>query len=469
MQKKRFSPEEISHVTIERLAEGNQAICRVGDKVIFVTQAVPGDIMDIAVTRQRKDYAEAHPIYLHQPGPSRQEPFCAHFGSCGGCQWQHVSYDRQLAEKTQQVIEKITRIAKIEKPPVATIIPADQPTYYRNKLDYTFSNKRWLSEYEIASGIAIDRRAIGFHKAGSFDKVIDIQHCYLQNAPSNEIRLAIKAFAIKEGYSFYDINNQTGLLRNLIIRTAETGQVMVIIQFGATDELKIDRLMAFIDEQFPQLDSLQYVINTKLNDTFYDLPVHCYKGKPFIIEKIDELQWQIGPNSFFQTNTLQAAKLYQNIMELAQLQGNELIFDLYAGVGTITHFLAKKARQVIGIESVAGAVDDAKKNAKLNNLDNVSFLLGDMKDLFQEICNSTYGKPDVIVTDPPRAGMHPHVIKQLLNLGTEKIIYVSCNPATQARDMYLLKEMYHLAHAQPIDMFPHTSHVENVALLVKKR
>ncbi|OJW71270.1 MAG: 23S rRNA (uracil-5-)-methyltransferase RumA [Candidatus Amoebophilus sp. 36-38] len=464
----KYKQQLIKNVVIGDLAEGNRCVARVDNQVIFVEQAAPGDVMDIQITKKKRGYAEAIPVELHTPGPNRVEPFCIHFGICGGCQWQHIAYEAQLVAKEQLVRDKLTRLGRIVTPPVAKILAAEPTVYYRNKLEYTFSNKRWLSEEEIQSNQPLNRDALGFHKPGYFDKVVDITHCHLQAEPSNVIRLAIARFVRERGFSFYDFKNHQGLLRNLIIRTTLTGEVMVLVQFGQANEADITATMEFIQSQFPTLTSLQYVINTKFNETFYDLPVACYAGKPFITEIIDGLQWRIGPKSFFQTNSTQAKVLYKTVEALANLQGHELVYDLYTGVGTIAHFLARKARHVVGIEMIEGAIEDAKINAALNHLTNVSFWLGDMKDVFNEDLLAACGKPDLIVVDPPRAGMHPAVIQQLLAVAPEKIIYVSCNPATQARDLYELQEKYELTHAQPIDMFPHTSHVENVALLVRK-
>ncbi len=466
--KKQLPQPIIPQVLIGDLAEGNYCVTRVNNQVVFVENAAPGDIMDIHIIKKKRGYAIAAPLHLHTPSPVRTTPFCSHFGVCGGCQWQHVSYPAQLATKEQMVKDKLIHLGHINNPPVAQILAADPIQYYRNKLEYTFSTKRWLTKEEIQGHQPLDRQALGFHKPGYFDKVVEIQHCYLQGDPSNAIRLAVGQFAREQGMSFYDFHTHQGALRNLIIRTASTGEVMVIVQFGTAQEAEVEQMMQLIHTQFPQLTSLQYVINTKFNETFYDLPVHCYAGKPFITEVIDGLQWQIGPKSFFQTNSKQASVLYRTATNLADLQGHELVFDLYTGVGTIAHYLARKARQVVGIEMVEGAIQDAKTNAALNHLNNVSFYVGDMKDILQAAYVAAWGKPQVVVTDPPRAGMHADVIQQLLELEPEKIVYVSCNPATQARDIALLAAKYQLIQAQPIDMFPHTSHVENVALLVRK-
>jgi 23S rRNA (uracil1939-C5)-methyltransferase len=466
---RKFKEPIIRQVTIGNPTDGGRCLAYLDDQVVFVDQAAPGDVADIRLTKQKKGYAEAILVALHQPGPSRVQPFCAHFGVCGGCQWQHMSYEAQLVAKEQLVKEKLIRIGQIPAPPVASIIAAHPTQYYRNKLEFTFSNKRWLSETEIQSGNLLDHQALGFHKPKHFDKIVDIQHCYLQPDPSNPIRLAIKQFAQAHGFSFYDLRQNKGLLRNLIIRTTSTQEVMVILQFGEQDQDSIDHLMHYIKTQFPELTSLQYVINTKGNDTFYDLPVHCYAGKPYITEQIGDLKWQIGPKSFFQTNTAQAQVLFNTVLKLAALQGHELVYDLYTGVGTIAHCLAQQAKHVVGIELIEGAIEDAQINAQLNQLNNVSFQVGDICTMLNAQLVATYGQPHLIVVDPPRAGMHPDVIKQLLQIAPKKIIYVSCNPATQARDINYLQAGYRLMQVQPIDMFPHTSHIENVALLVKNK
>lgn len=458
----------IPQVLIGDLAEGNYCVARVNNQVVFVEHAAPGDMMDIRLIKKKHGYATAVPLQLHTPSPVRTTPFCNHFGVCGGCQWQHISYPAQLKAKEQMVKDKLTHLGHIPNPPVAPILAADPIQYYRNKLEYTFSTKRWLTKEEIQAEKPLDRQALGFHKPGYFDKVVEIQHCYLQGDPSNAIRLAVRQLAREQGLTFYDFHTHQGALRNLIIRNTSSKEVMVIVQFGTVQESAITKMMQSIQVQFPELTSLQYVVNTKFNETFYDLPVHCYAGKPFITEVIDGLQWQIGPKSFFQTNSSQAEILYRTVAALADLQGHELVFDLYTGVGTIAHYLARKARQVIGIEMIEGAIQDAQTNAALNQINNVSFYVGDMKDILQADYLAAWGKPQLVVTDPPRAGMHPTVIEQLLALEPDKIVYVSCNPATQARDIALLTAKYKLLQAQPIDMFPHTSHVENVALLIKK-
>ena len=455
----------LRQVTIGDMVEKGRCIARVDDFVLFVTQVAPGDVADLQIVRKKKGYAEAIPLRIHQPGEARTTPFCTHFGVCGGCQWQHVHYAAQLAAKERLVREKLVHLGQFQDPPVAPILAADPTTYYRNKLEFTFSNKRWLSTEEIQANTPLNRNAVGFHRPGFFDKIVGIDHCYLQAAPSNAIRTALAQWAQTQGLRFYDLREHQGLLRNLVIRTTSTGQVMVVVQFGEPAAGQIEQVMSYLQTQFPQLTSLQYVVNTKKNETFYDLPVQVYAGQPFITEQLDGLQFRIGPKSFFQTNTAQAEVLYRKIKALAGLQGDELLYDLYTGVGSIAIFLAQYVRHVVGIEVTAAAIADAKDNAALNGLTNTTFIAGEVEHLLNEAFFATHSTPDVIVTDPPRAGMHPRVLQQLLQIAPRRLVYVSCNPATQARDLALLREKYQLVTAQPVDMFPHTSHVENIALL----
>lgn len=465
---KKNRPVVLERVTIGDMVEKGRCVARSGDLVLFVSQVAPGDVADLRIVRKKKGHAEAVPVHIHQHGATRTEPFCEHFGICGGCQWQHVQYATQLKAKEQMVREKLVHLGNFQNPPVAPIIGGAATEYYRNKLEFTFSNKRWLSAEEIQDDTPLDRHAAGFHRPGFFDKIVDVKHCYLQGDSSNDIRNALKQFAQEQGLSFYDLYRHQGLLRNLIVRTASTGQVMVVVQFGESATAQIEQVMGFLQAQFPQLTSLQYVVNTKKNETFYDLPVQVYAGQSFITEQLDGLQFRIGPKSFFQTNTAQAEVLYRKIKELTGLQGDELLYDLYTGVGSIGIFLAQYARHVVGLEVTAAAIADAKDNAALNGLTNTTFMAGEVEHLLDEAFLATHGTPDIVVTDPPRAGMHPRVIQQLLQIAPQRIIYVSCNPATQARDLALLHEKYQLVTAQPVDLFPHTSHVENVALLTLK-
>jgi 23S rRNA (uracil1939-C5)-methyltransferase len=464
----RIFKELLERVVIGDMVERGRCVARVDDLVLFVTQVAPGDVADLRIVSKKKGYAEAVPVYIHSASHVHTKPLCQHFGVCGGCQWQHVSYDTQLAAKERLVLEKLIHIGHLQAPHVTPILAANPTEYYRNKLEFTFSNNRWLSAAEIQEQAQLDRNALGFHKPGYFDKIVDITHCYLQPAPSNAIRDTLAQFSKARGLSFYDVRQHSGLLRNLIIRTTTPGEVMVIVQFGQAATDKIDQVMHHLQTQFPQLTSLQYVVNTKRNETFYDLQVHLYHGQPYITEQIDSFKFRIGPKSFFQTNTVQAQVLYRKIQELAGLHDDEILYDLYTGVGSIAIFLSQDARHVVGIDVTEAAITDAQANARLNDVLNTTFVAGEVEKLLDAQFLSTHGKPHVIVTDPPRAGMHPRVIEQLLHIAPERIVYVSCNPATQARDIALLGEQYKLVIAQPVDMFPHTSHVENIALLTRK-
>lgn len=463
----RISKEILEKVVIGDMAEQGRCIARVDDFVFFVTHVAPGDVVDLRIVRKKKGYAEAVPTYLHSAGHVRTKPFCQHFGVCGGCQWQHVKYAEQVAAKERLVLEKLVHIGNLKDPCVAPILAATPTEYYRNKLEFTFSNHRWLSAEEIKEQGHLDRRALGFHKPGYFDKVVEVTHCHLQSAPSNAIRNTLSQFAKAQELSFYDLRQHSGLLRNMIVRTTTTKEVMVIVQFGQAEEDQIAQVMHHLHTQYPDLTSLQYVVNTKKNETFYDLPVYLYGGQSFITETIDGLQFRIGPKSFFQTNTTQAQILYKKIEELADIQKHEIIYDLYTGVGSIAIFMAQHARHVVGLDVTAASIADAQINAILNGVVNTTFVAGEVERLLDAQFLSTYGKPHVVVTDPPRAGMHPKVIEQLLRIAPERIVYVSCNPATQARDIARLGAQYQLITAQPVDMFPHTSHVENIALMTR--
>lgn len=462
----RTFPKVLKRVVIGDMVEQGRCVARVDDLVLFVTQVAPGDVVDLTIVGKKKNYAEAIPTHVHRTSCARTQPFCQHFGVCGGCQWQHVHYTAQLAAKERLVLEKLVTLGHLQTPRVAPILAAKATAYYRNKLEFTFSNKRWLSTTEINADAQLDRRALGFHKSGYFDKIVAISHCYLQADPSNAIRTTLVQFARAHDLSCYDLRQHNGLLRNLIIRTTTTQEVMVLVQFGQDLAAQIEQVMHYLQTQFPQLTSLQYIINTKKNETFYDLPTHLYHGKPFITEQIDGLKFRIGPKSFFQTNTAQAEVLYKKIRELADLPRDAVVYDLYTGVGSIAIFLARYVRHVVGIDSTEVAIVDAKKNASLNGISNTTFIAGKVEQQLLATQHVTmHGMPHAVVTDPPRAGMHPQVITQLLCMAPEKIIYVSCNPTTQARDIALLNKQYRLEIAQPIDMFPHTSHVENIALL----
>jgi 23S rRNA (uracil1939-C5)-methyltransferase len=453
---------------IERIASEGKCVAHYEGKVVFVQQVAPGDVVDVRVTKGRSSFLEAEAINIRSYSKDRVEPFCQHFGVCGGCKWQHLDYSLQLSYKRQQVIDQFQRIAKVPLPEVNPIIGAKEDRYYRNKLDFTFSNNRWLTQEEIESGETFEKNALGFHVPKRFDKIVDIAHCHLQADPSNEIRNQLREFALKNNISFYDIIRQEGTLRNLIIRTTGFGEVMVIVQFGEEEKEAIGEVMAFLKDKFPTITSLLYIINTKKNETFHDLEVHTYAGQPYIEEEMEGLHFRIGPKSFYQTNSAQAYRLYQVAREFAQLSGNQVVYDLYTGTGTIANFVAGQSKQVIGVEYVEEAVKDARINSEVNGIKNTSFYSGDMKDILNEDFVKNHPSPDVVITDPPRAGMHENVVSRLNSLGASKIVYVSCNPATQARDVALLSTNYEVKAIQPVDMFPQTYHVENVVLLTKK-
>jgi len=474
-RRKRPLPAFENTEIIDAAAEG-KCITRVEDKVVFVPFAAPGDVVDIQVVKKKKAYLEGRITNFHKRSELRVEPRCKHFGLCGGCKWQHISYENQLANKQKQVKDNFERIGKVEIGEFMPIIGAKNEYFYRNKLEYTFSDRRWLTDLDASKedGGPQDTNGLGFHLPGKFDKILDIENCYLQKEPSNSIRLAIREYAIENNHDFYNVRNHEGFLRNLIIRTSSTGDLMVIVIFRY-DDLDIADIMQFIGDKFPEITSLMYVVNEKFNDTIWDLEIKLFKGKPYLFEEMKSpisgnpnLKFKIGPVSFYQTNPEQAYYLYKAAFDFVDFKGDELVYDLYTGAGTIAAFIANSVSRVVGIESVEEAVEGARKNAALNNIDNVEFFAGDMLKILTDEFISVHGKPDVIVTDPPRAGMHEKVIKQILNAAPEKIVYVSCNPATQARDIALLSEKYDVVKAQPVDMFPQTHHVENVALLVRR-
>jgi 23S rRNA (uracil1939-C5)-methyltransferase len=459
----------LEKLLITGIASEGKAIAKHNEQVIFVPFVVPGDIVDVQLTRKKNSYAEGKAIYFHQQASLRTEAFCEHYGTCGGCQWQILPYSEQIRYKQKQVEDNLVRIGKIELPEISPILGSRETQFYRNKLEYSFSNKRWMTVEEIQSGEKQeDRNALGFHIPGMFDKVLDIRQCWLQAEPSNSIRLAIKAFCLKNNYSFFDLRNQNGLMRNLIIRTSTTGEVMLIVIFYENEPEKIQELMNHIATEFPEITSLLYIVNEKANDTIADREVHVFRGKDFIFEQMGDLKFKIGPKSFYQTNSEQAHNLYRIASDFAGLTGTELVYDLYTGTGTIANFVARKARQVIGIEFVPEAIADAEVNSEINGITNTLFFAGDVKDLLNTDFIHTYGRPDVIITDPPRVGMHNDVIDTILRAEPEKIVYVSCNSATQARDLNVLDSKYKLTKVQPVDMFPHTHHVENVVLLRRK-
>ncbi len=455
-------------IEITGVAAEGKAIAKYNEQVIFVPYVVPGDVVDLQVIKKRKNYMEARAVNFYEYSKTREKAFCSHYGVCGGCKWQILPYNKQLEFKHQQVVDSLTRIGKIELPEIDSILGSVNTQYYRNKMEYTFSSHRWLAKEEMDDEPK-DMNALGLHIPGLFDKIVDIEHCYLQPEPSNKIRLAVKEFALKNNLTFYSQRNNIGLLRNLVIRTSTTGEVMVIVIFGENNKESIQKVMQFLKDEFDkQITSLNYIINLKLNDSFIDQVVHLYNGNDCIYEQMEGLRFKIGPKSFYQTNSTQAFELYSIVREFAQLKGNELVYDLYTGTGTIACFLSKNCKTVIGIEYVEDAIRDAKQNAETNNITNANFFDGDMKDVLNKEFIEKNGTPDVIITDPPRAGMHKSVIDTILFCKPKKIVYVSCNPATQARDLELLDGLYKTIKVQPVDMFPHTHHVENVVLLIKR-
>ncbi len=454
--------------TIDVAAEGN-SLARVNDMVVFIPYGAPGDVVDVKLDKKKKSYAEGHIERMVTPSPIRVEPMCEHFGTWGGCRWQHLPYEFQLKCKQQQVQDALERIAKVSIPEITPILGSKQTQEYRNKMEYTFSNKCWLTFEQLRSGAEFpDRDAAGFHISGAFDKVLDIKKCHLQDDFGNQLRLFIKAYGKEHGYSFYDLRAQQGLLRTLMIRIASTGEIMAVMVFGEDDKERINALLNAVADKFPQITSLLYVVNLKVNDTISDQEIITYRGKDYIEEEMEGLKFRVGPKSFYQTNSLQAYELYKVTREFAELVGDELVYDLYTGTGTIANFVAKKAQKVIGIEYVPEAIEDAKVNSAINSIDNTLFYAGDMKDVLTDEFIERHGRPDVIIVDPPRAGMHQDVVNVILNAAPKRIVYVSCNPATQARDLALLDEKYKVEAIQPVDMFPHTQHVENVVKLSLK-
>jgi 23S rRNA (uracil1939-C5)-methyltransferase len=458
----------IKELEIEKIASEGKALGYYNDKVVFVAGTAPGDVIDVRVHKKKKSFLEGSIVKFHRKSELRIEPFCSHYGVCGGCKWQHLSYQDQLNFKSEQVKDALERIAKIELPQIKPILASENTTFYRNKMEYTFSDNRWLTTEEIASGKEFESDALGFHIPKRFDKIVQIEKCYLQTDPANAIRNSIDKFAKENKISYFNLIKQVGFLRNLIIRTSTTGQIMVILQVAEDNQEWLNLMLNHIKENFPQITSLLYILNQKGNETFHDLDVHLFYGQDHIIEEMEGLQFKIGPKSFYQTNSIQAHELYEVARNFADLKGEETVYDLYTGTGTIANFIAKSAKKVVGIEYVPEAIEDAKVNSKLNNIGNTDFYAGDMKDLFNDEFLAQHGKADVIITDPPRAGMHPDVIASLLKISAPKIVYVSCNPATQARDLALLDEKYSVTAVQPVDMFPQTHHVENVVLLELK-
>ncbi|NQD71038.1 23S rRNA (uracil(1939)-C(5))-methyltransferase RlmD [Sphingobacterium shayense] len=462
-QDKRF----IENLRIVDIAEEGKGVAKQDDLVMFIEHAVPGDLVDVELFRKKKSFAEGRLVSVKEPSEHRVEPFCPHFGTCGGCKWQHMDYNAQLVFKQQYVENALRRLGKVDTSFLEDILPSEKTDYYRNKLEFTFSNKRWLTsiDQEFAPE---EMNALGFHVPGRFDKILDIDHCFLQQDPSNDIRNSVRDYAIKNKISFYDLRAHEGALRNLIIRTSSTGEVMLIVVFAYPNQAQIDLLMGYIHEKFPALASLLYIVNQKRNDTIFDQEIYTYAGRDFIYEEMEGLKFKVGPKSFYQTNSRQAYELYKITREFAGLSGDELVYDLYTGAGTIANFVARSARAVVGVEYVPSAIEDAKINSQINDINNTEFYAGDMKDVLTTDFVAQHGRPDVVITDPPRAGMHIDVVNRILEMEAAKIVYVSCNAATQARDLEILQKKYDVARIKPVDMFPHTQHVENVVLLKLK-
>ncbi|MBR6198343.1 MAG: 23S rRNA (uracil(1939)-C(5))-methyltransferase RlmD [Bacteroidaceae bacterium] len=471
MRKKKNLPI-LENITITAVAAEGKALARVDDKVVFVPYVVPGDVVDLQVKKKKNSYMEAVAVNIHEYSPLRDTPFCQHYGVCGGCKWQCLKYEEQLKAKQQQVYDNLSRIGKVELPEFMPILGSKKTREYRNKLEYGFSDKRWLTEEEVKQNVKYDvMNAVGFHITGAFDKILDIEKCHLMDDLQNKIRNDIRDYALKNGLVFYDLRENKGLLRSMMLRNSNTGEFMLLMQFRIETPEEKEQAMALMQhlaDTFPEITSLLYVDNHKCNDTFGDQEVHCFKGTDFIYETMEDLKFKVGPKSFYQTNTDQAYELYSVARNFAGLTGEELVYDLYTGTGTIANFVAKKAKKVIGIEYVPEAIEDAKVNSQINGIDNTLFYAGDMKDILNKDFIEEHGRPDVIITDPPRAGMHQDVIDTILFASPKRIVYVSCNPATQARDLQLLDADYKVMAVQPVDMFPHTQHVENVVLLEKR-
>ncbi|MGN0209829.1 MAG: 23S rRNA (uracil(1939)-C(5))-methyltransferase RlmD [Muribaculaceae bacterium] len=469
MSRKRKPYPLLEGLTIVDVAAEGNALARHDEMVVFVPYGAPGDVVDVQITKKRHSYAEGRIVRLVKAGDVRIAPRCEHFGVCGGCRWQHLPYSVQLECKQRQVSDALQRIGKVEFPPITPIKGSARIWEYRNKMEYTYSNRRWLTPEQMASGeVFDDRDGAGFHIPGAFDKVLDIDCCHLQDDLGNQLRRFIKEYAKANGLSFYDLREQHGLLRTLMVRIASTGEVMAVMCFGEDDRVAIEQVMSAVKAEFPQITSLLYVVNLKANDTISDQEVVTYSGRNYIEEEMEGLRFRIGPKSFYQTNSEQAYELYKVARDFADLHDDELVYDLYTGTGTIANFVSRRCRHVIGIEYVPEAIADAKVNSQVNGIDNTEFYAGDMKDVLTDEFIEQHGRPQVMIIDPPRAGMHADVVKVVLNARPERIVYVSCNPATQARDLAMMNEQYRIVAVQPVDMFPHTHHVENVVKLVRR-
>lgn len=469
MSRKRRELPIVENLEITGIAAEGKSLGRWNEMVVFVPFGAPGDVVDVQLTKKRHSFAEGKIVKMHTSSPMRVEPFCEHYGVCGGCKFQHIPYDEQLKYKQQQVEDALQRIAKVQLPAINPILGSANTCFYRNKLEFTFSNKSWLTREQLESDEQFDdRNALGFHIPNAFDKVLDINKCWLQDDVSNQIRNYIRLHAKQQGYSFFDLRANQGLMRTLMIRTSSTGELMLVVVFGANDQTAINEMMQSIKETFPQITSLQYVVNLKCNDSLNDQEFVLFSGRDYIEEEMEGLRFRVGPKSFYQTNSAQAYELYKVARRMARLKGDELVYDLYTGTGTIANFVARQSRQVIGIEYVPEAIEDAKLNSRVNGIENTLFYAGDMKDILTDDFVQQHGCPDVMIIDPPRAGMHEDVVKVILNAQPKRLVYVSCNPATQARDLAMLDEKYSVEEVQPVDMFPHTQHVENVVALQRR-
>ncbi|MBQ3960242.1 MAG: 23S rRNA (uracil(1939)-C(5))-methyltransferase RlmD [Muribaculaceae bacterium] len=469
MSRKRRELPIVENLEITGIAAEGKSLGRWNEMVVFVPFGAPGDVVDVQLTKKRHSFAEGKIVKMHTSSPMRVEPFCEHYGVCGGCKFQHIPYEEQLKYKQQQVEDALQRIAKVQLPAINPILGSANTCFYRNKLEFTFSNKSWLTREQLESDEQFDdRNALGFHIPNAFDKVLDINKCWLQDDVSNQIRNYIRLHAKEQGYSFFDLRANQGLMRTLMIRTSSTGELMLVVVFGANDQTAINEMMQSIKEAFPQITSLQYVVNLKCNDSLNDQEFVLFSGRDYIEEEMEGLKFRVGPKSFYQTNSAQAYELYKVARRMARLKGDELVYDLYTGTGTIANFVARQSRQVIGIEYVPEAIEDAKLNSRVNGIENTLFYAGDMKDILTDDFVQQHGCPDVMIIDPPRAGMHEDVVKVILNAHPKRLVYVSCNPATQARDLAMLDEKYSVEEVQPVDMFPHTQHVENVVALQRR-
>ena len=464
----------LENILVETMAAEGKCVAKLNGQVVFIEGGAPGDTVDISLTKIKSSFLEGKVVAIKTLSENRVTPFCIHFGTCGGCSWQHINYETQLRYKQQQVVDNLERIGGLSLPQIQSIVSSGKTKFYLNKLDYTFTARRWLTKEELASGMPFGEGGLGYHLPRMFDKVFDVKECHLQPEPSNSIRLLAKEIAVSENIPFFDLRLQVGFIRTLTIRTSTTGDTMIILQVTSENMEWIEKILKGLTDAFPQITSANYIINAKKNDTFADLDVVCWKGDPYITEIMPKpdgsgtLQFRIGPKSFYQTNPLQAVELYKVAWKMAALKGDELVYDLYTGTGTIANFVAGQAKKVIGLEYVAAAIDDARVNSKINGITNTDFYAGDMKDLLNDQFLSKHGRPDTVITDPPRSGMHEDVCKMLLKAAPQKIVYVSCNAATQARDLKLLSEQYEVTAVQPVDMFPQTIHVENVAELIKR-